>query len=116
MITKRATTGIRSRRLAIPGTPFEARRCFPREPGRPCSNIIRFASILPITAGGAIAGVGATSGILIAIGVPTGAAVNFSLASGLLLTSSALVAAVVGVSGSVLFAVNRRRLVRAAAR
>ena len=74
------------------------------------------ASILPITAGGAIAGVGATSGILIAIGVPTGAAVNFSLASGLLLTSSALVAAVVGVSGSVLFAVNRRRLVRAAAR
>ena len=72
------------------------------------------ASILPITAGGAIASVGATSGVLVVLGVPTRAAVNFSLASGLLLTSSALVAAVVGVSGSVLFAVNRRRLLRAA--
>jgi len=72
------------------------------------------ASILPITAGGAIASVGATSGVLIAIGVPAHSAVNFSLASGLLLTSSALVAAIVGVSGSLLFAVNRRRVLRAA--
>jgi len=72
------------------------------------------ASILPITAGGAIASIGATSGVLVVLGVPTRAAVNFSLASGLLLTSSALVAAVVGVGGSVLFAVNRRRLLRAA--
>jgi hypothetical protein len=69
------------------------------------------SSILPITAGGAIASVGATSGILLALGVPTRAAVNFSLASGLLLTSSALVAALIGVSGSLLFAFNRRRLV-----
>jgi hypothetical protein len=70
------------------------------------------ASILPITAGGAIASIGATSGILVALGVPTRAAVNFSLASGLLLTSTALVAAVIGVSGSVIFALGRRRLVR----
>jgi hypothetical protein len=69
------------------------------------------SSILPITAGGAIVSVGATSGILLALGVPTRAAVNFSLASGLLLTSSALLAALIGVSGSLLFAFNRRRLV-----
>jgi len=70
------------------------------------------ASILPITAGGAIASIGATSGVLLALGVPTRAAVNFSLASGLLLTSTALVAAVIGVGGSVIFAVGRRRVVR----
>jgi hypothetical protein len=68
------------------------------------------ASILPITAGGAIASIGATSGILLAVGVPTRAAVNFSLASGLLLTSSALVAAVVGAGTSLLLALNRRRV------
>ena len=69
------------------------------------------ASILPITAGGAIAGVAATSGVLLALGVPTREAVNFSLASGLLLTSSALVAAVIGICGSLFFAFNRRRVV-----
>lgn len=74
------------------------------------------ASILPITAGGAVVGVGATSGVLLALGVPTRAAVNFSLASGLLLTSTALVAALVGVSGSLFFAFNRRRLVHVAER
>jgi hypothetical protein len=74
------------------------------------------SSILPITAGGAIVSVGATSGVLLALGVPTRAAVNFSLASGLLLTSSALVAALIGVSGSLLFAFNRRRAVGVSAR
>ena len=69
------------------------------------------ASILPITAGGAIAGVAATSGVLLALGVPTREAVNFSLASGLLLTSTALVAAVIGICGSLFFAFNRRRVV-----
>jgi hypothetical protein len=68
------------------------------------------ASILPITAGGAIASIGATSGVLLALGVPTRAAVNFSLASGLLLTSTALVAAVIGVSGSVILTLGRRRV------
>lgn len=69
------------------------------------------ASVLPITAGGVIAGVAATSGVLLALGVPTREAVNFSLASGLLLTSSALVAAVIGIGGSLFFAYNRRRVV-----
>ena len=72
------------------------------------------ASIVPITAGGAIVSIGATSGVLLALGVPTRAAVNFSLASGLLLTSSALIAAVTGVSASVFFAHNRRRVVHVA--
>ncbi len=71
------------------------------------------ASILPITVGGAIVGVGATSGVLLALGVPMREAVNYSLASGLLLTSSALVAALIGICGSILFAGNRGRLVRA---
>ena len=71
------------------------------------------ASILPITAGGAIVGAGATSGVLLALGVPTREAVNFSLASGLLLTSSALVAAVIGVCGSILLAGRGGHLVRA---
>ncbi len=69
------------------------------------------ASILPITAGGAIASIGATSGVLLALGVPTRVAINFSLASGLLLTSTALVAAIIGVSGSIIYALGRRRLV-----
>ena len=72
------------------------------------------ASILPITAGGAIVGVGATSGVLLALGVPRTAAINFSLASGMLLTGCALVAAVVGVSGSLLFTFQRRRFAHAA--
>jgi len=58
------------------------------------------ASILPITAGGAIANMGATAGVLFALGVSKDVAINFSLASGLLLTSAALAAAVVGVTAS----------------
>jgi len=69
------------------------------------------ASILPITSGGAIVGVAATSGVLLALGVPAREAVNFSLASGLLLTSSALVAAAIGICGSLFFAFNRRHVV-----
>jgi uncharacterized membrane protein YbhN (UPF0104 family) len=68
------------------------------------------ASILPITAGGAIVGVGATTGVLLALGVSKTAAINFSLASGMLLTGCALVAAVVGVGGSLFFALQRRRI------
>ena len=49
------------------------------------------ASILPITAGGAVVSIGATSGVLLGLGVPKDAAVNFSLASGMLLTGAALV-------------------------
>jgi len=67
------------------------------------------ASILPITAGGALVSIGATSGVLIGLGVSDAHAVNFSLASGLLLTSSALTATFFGVAGS-LFLTMRRRL------
>jgi hypothetical protein len=59
------------------------------------------ASLIPIASGGAIANVGATAAILLALGVHKDAAINFSLASGLLLGSTAAVAAVVGVATSV---------------
>lgn len=72
------------------------------------------ASILPITTGGAIVGVGATSGVLVLLGVPTAVAINYSLASGLLLTASALFAALVGGAGSLLLTLRRRRLLAAA--
>jgi hypothetical protein len=66
------------------------------------------ASILPITAGGAIAGVGATSAVLIALGASGEQAVNFSLAAGLLLTGTALIAAIAGITSSVFFTLRRR--------
>ena len=71
------------------------------------------ASILPITAGGAIVGVGATTGVLLALGVSSRAAINFSLASGMLLTITALVAALVGVGGSLYFTLQRRHVAHA---
>jgi hypothetical protein len=57
-------------------------------------------SILPITAGGAVAGMGATAGVLFALGASKDVAINFPLASGLLLTAAALTAALVGFTGS----------------
>jgi hypothetical protein len=68
------------------------------------------ASILPITAGGAIVSVTATSGVLLALGVTQSAAINFSLASGMLLTATALAAAVIGVGGSLFLTLRRRHL------
>jgi hypothetical protein len=68
------------------------------------------ASILPITAGGAIVSVSATSGVLLALGVTRSAAINFSLASGMLLTVTALAAAVIGVGGSLFLTMRRRYL------
>ena len=68
------------------------------------------ASILPITAGGAIVSVSATSGVLLALGVTQNAAINFSLASGMLLTATALTAAVLGVGGSLFLTLRRRQL------
>lgn len=65
------------------------------------------ASILPITAGGAVAGMGATAGILFALGVSKDVAINFSLASALLLTLAAVAAATVGISGSIALALRR---------
>jgi hypothetical protein len=69
-------------------------------------------AILPITAGGAVAGMGTTAGVLFALGVSKGVAVNFALASGLLLTSAALAAAAVGLSGSLLLTLRARRAAR----
>lgn len=70
------------------------------------------AGVIPLTAGGAVAGVGATIGILLALGVGKDVAINFSLASGLLLVTSASAAAVAGVAISVgMGAVTRRRAI-----
>ena len=69
-------------------------------------------AILPITAGGAVAGMGTTAGVLFALGVSKNVALNFSLASGLLLTSAALTAAAVGLSGSVFLTLRARRALR----
>jgi hypothetical protein len=60
------------------------------------------ASILPITAGGAVASMGATSGILFALGVSKDVAINFALASGLLMTAAALTAGLIGLIGSLI--------------
>ena len=59
------------------------------------------AGVIPITAGGAIANVGATAGILLALGAGKDIAINFSLASGLLLVTSASAAALCGLTLSI---------------
>jgi hypothetical protein len=64
------------------------------------------ASILPITSGGAVAGMGATAGVLFALGVSKDVAINFSLASGLLITTAALTAGVAGITWSVVRALS----------
>jgi Lysylphosphatidylglycerol synthase TM region len=53
-------------------------------------------AVVPITAGGVVANAGATVGILFLLGVSKEIAINFSLASGLLLVTSATVAALSG--------------------
>jgi len=72
------------------------------------------AGILPITAGGAVASMGATAGILFALGVSKDVAINFSLASGLLLTFAALSAAMVGLTGSLVRGLRPRPTLAAA--
>jgi hypothetical protein len=72
------------------------------------------AGILPITAGGAVANMGATAGILFALGVTEDVAINFSLASGLLLTVAALSAALVGLTGSLVLGLRPRPTLAAA--
>lgn len=73
------------------------------------------AGVVPITAGGAVANVGATAGILLALGVGKDVAINFSLASGLLVLSSASAAALSGVALSVAaHAITRRHPARPA--
>jgi uncharacterized membrane protein YbhN (UPF0104 family) len=68
------------------------------------------AGVIPVTAGGAVASVGATAAILLALGVGKDVAINYSLASGLLLVTSASAAAVAGVAVSLgMAALTRRR-------
>jgi lysylphosphatidylglycerol synthase-like protein len=67
------------------------------------------AGVVPITAGGLVASVGATAGVLIVLGVGKDIAINFSLASGLLVAGSASVAALCGATLSiVMLALSRR--------
>jgi hypothetical protein len=54
------------------------------------------AALIPITSGGAVANVGTTAAVLLALGVHREQAINFGLASGLLLCLSAVAASVVG--------------------
>jgi uncharacterized membrane protein YbhN (UPF0104 family) len=56
------------------------------------------AAVLPLTSGGLVANVGATAGVLLALGVHKEQAINFSLASGMLLTGAALCCALTGVT------------------
>jgi uncharacterized membrane protein YbhN (UPF0104 family) len=67
------------------------------------------AGVIPITAGGAAANVGATAGVLLALGVGKDVAINFSLASGLLLVTAASAAALSGLAVSVAMRVLARR-------
>jgi hypothetical protein len=68
------------------------------------------AGVVPVTAGGLAVSVGATAAILITLGVGKDIAINFSLASGLLVTSSATLAALSGAGLSIaMLALARRR-------
>jgi hypothetical protein len=72
------------------------------------------AALIPVTSGGAIANVSATAAVLLALGVHRQEAINFGLASGLLLCTTAAAAALVGLATSV--ALSRRpRALRPAA-
>ena len=67
------------------------------------------AGVIPITSGGAIVNAGASAGILLALGASKDIAINFSLASALLLVSSALVVTVLGIAASLTIGVVARR-------
>jgi hypothetical protein len=67
------------------------------------------AGVIPITSGGAVVNAGAAAGILLALGVGRDIAINFSLASALLLVMSALVATAAGVVASVTICTLARR-------
>ena len=59
------------------------------------------AGLIPIASGGAVANVSATAGVLLLVGVNREDAINFGLASGILITAAALAAAMVGAAASV---------------
>jgi hypothetical protein len=66
------------------------------------------ASLIPIASGGAVANVSATAAVLLALGVHSSQAINFGLASGLLLCVTAAAAAVLGLATSVASNVRTR--------
>ncbi|HWB21285.1 MAG TPA: lysylphosphatidylglycerol synthase domain-containing protein [Gaiellaceae bacterium] len=68
------------------------------------------AALIPIASGGAVANVGATAAVLLALGVHSGPAINFGLASGLLLCGTAVVAAIVGLATSLAMGFRARSL------
>jgi hypothetical protein len=65
--------------------------------------------VLPITSGGAVVNAGAAATILLVLGVGKEIAINFSLASGLLLVVSAVAASIAGVSASLVIGILARR-------
>jgi len=67
------------------------------------------ASLLPITSGGAIVNVSMTASILLALGIGKDQAINFGLASGLLLCGTALLAALLGLALSLTLSLRSRR-------
>jgi Lysylphosphatidylglycerol synthase TM region len=68
------------------------------------------ASLIPVASGGAVANVGATAAVLLALGVHSGPAINFGLASGLLLCGTAAAAAVVGLAMSLVYGLRARAI------
>ena len=70
------------------------------------------AGVIPITSGGAVVNAGATAGILLALGAGRDIAINFSLASGLLLVSSALAATLCGTFASLTIGAMARHQLR----
>ncbi len=67
------------------------------------------AGVIPITSGGVVVNAGAGVAILLALGVGKDIAINFSLASGLLLVASAVTASMCGVLASIAFRMVARR-------
>jgi hypothetical protein len=67
------------------------------------------AGVIPITSGGAVVNAGAAAAILLALGAGRDIAINFSLASGLLLVITAVAASLVGISASLASTVLARR-------
>jgi hypothetical protein len=73
------------------------------------------AALIPIASGGAIANVSATAAVLLALGVHKEQAINFGLASGMLLCMTATAAALVGVATSLAVGRRAQTLARATA-
>jgi len=71
------------------------------------------ASLIPIASGGAVANVGATAAVLLALGVHSEQAINFGLASGILLCGTAAAAAIVGLATSLATGLRARLLTAA---